>query len=349
MVRVAQTPTRANIMMYALARRLLFSMDAERAHAVALSGLTQAARCGLVQPGVATVVRPRTIMGLSFPNPLGIAAGADKNGEFLDGLGALGVGFVEVGTVTPRAQSGNPKPRVFRLPEVDGLINRLGFNNNGVVALLQQLERTRYAGILGINIGKNFDTPMEKAADDYVLALRAVYARASYITINISSPNTQNLRTLQEGDELSHLLSTISHAREALTQAHGRRVPIAVKIAPDLTTQQIEVLARTVQTFGMDAIIATNTTLSRQPISGHPLATESGGLSGAPLHEQSLAVVRTLARALDGALPIIGVGGIDSGARARAMLDAGASLIQLYTGMVFKGPELIGAILRDLA
>jgi dihydroorotate dehydrogenase len=336
-------------MMYSLARRLLFSMDAERAHAVALGGLTQAARCGLVQPGIATVVRPRTVMGLSFPNPLGIAAGADKNAEYLDGLGALGVGFVEVGTVTPRPQPGNPKPRVFRLPEVEGLINRLGFNNHGVVHLLQELKQTRYKGLLGINIGKNLDTPIEKAADDYVLALRAVYGHASYITINISSPNTQNLRTLQEGHELAHLLSSISSAREALTEIHSRRVPIAVKIAPDLTTAQIEALAHTVLTQGMDAIIATNTTLNRQSITGHPLAGEAGGLSGAPLHEQSLAVVRTLARTLDGALPIIGVGGINSGARAQAMLDAGASLIQLYTGMVFKGPELIGTILRDLA
>jgi dihydroorotate dehydrogenase len=335
-------------MFYSLARNLLFQMDPERAHALSMAALTRAARCGLVQPGKPVTASPRTVMGLSFPNPLGIAAGLDKNAEYLDGLGALGVGFVEVGTVTPRPQPGNPQPRVFRLPEVDGLINRLGFNNDGVENLLQHVAASNYSGILGINIGKNFDTPLERAVDDYVQGLRAVYARASYVTVNISSPNTKNLRQLQEGDELTRLLGAIKQTQQELADRHGRYVPIALKIAPDLESGQIEAIARLLVDHRMDAVVATNTTISRDPISGHPLAHETGGLSGAPLFERSLAVVQTLARALDGALPIIGVGGINSGERAQAMLAAGASLIQLYTGMIFKGPALIAEILESL-
>jgi len=336
-------------MLYPLAKSLLFQMDAEQAHTLSLKALTRAARCGLVQPGKAQVVLPRTVMGLSFPNPLGIAAGMDKNAEYLDGLGALGVGFVEVGTVTPRPQPGNPKPRVFRLPEVEGVINRLGFNNDGVDHLLGQVSRTRYRGILGINIGKNFDTPMENAVDDYVNALRRVYPHAHYVTVNISSPNTRNLRELQGSDELTRLLTAIKNTQRELADQSGRYVPIALKIAPDLETTQIEGIAKLLIAHGMDGVIATNTTISRTAIATHPLAHETGGLSGAPLHGMSLAVVQTLARALDGALPIIGVGGINSAARAKAMLEAGASLIQLYTGMIYKGPGLIGEILQGLA
>ncbi len=336
-------------MLYPLAKSLLFQMDAEQAHILTLKALTRAARCGLVQPGKARIVQPRTVMGLSFPNPLGIAAGMDKNAEYLDGLGALGVGFVEVGTVTPRPQPGNPKPRVFRLPEVEGVINRLGFNNNGVEHLLQQVARTRYQGILGINIGKNFDTPMENAVDDYVAALRRVYPHAHYVTVNISSPNTRNLRELQGSDELTRLLTAIKATQRTLADQTGRYVPIALKIAPDLSPDQIDAIAKLLIAHGIDAVIATNTTISRDAIAGHPLAQETGGLSGAPLHEMSLAVVQRLAHALDGALPIIGVGGINSGARARAMLDAGASLIQLYTGLIYKGPGLIDDILQTLA
>ena len=336
-------------MLYPLAKSLLFQMDAEQAHTLTLKALTRAARCGLVQPGKARVVLPRTVMGLSFPNPLGIAAGMDKNAEYLDGLGALGVGFVEVGTVTPRPQPGNPKPRVFRLPEVEGVINRLGFNNDGVDHLLGQVSRTRYRGILGINIGKNFDTPMENAVDDYVNALRRVYPHAHYVTVNISSPNTRNLRELQDSDELTRLLTAIKATQRELADQSGRYVPIALKIAPDLETAQIDSIARLLMVHGMDGVIATNTTISRTAIATHPLAREAGGLSGAPLHEMSLAVVQTLARALDGALPIIGVGGINSAARAKAMLEAGASLIQLYTGMIYKGPGLIDDILQGLA
>ncbi|MHB8354489.1 MAG: quinone-dependent dihydroorotate dehydrogenase, partial [Burkholderiales bacterium] len=335
-------------MLYPLAKSFLFQMDAEQAHTLSLKALTRVARCGLVQPGKAQVVLPRTVMGLSFPNPLGIAAGMDKNAEYLDGLGALGVGFVEVGTVTPRPQPGNPKPRVFRLPEVEGVINRLGFNNNGIDHLLNQVARTRYRGILGINIGKNFDTPMENAVDDYVNALHRVYPHAHYVTINISSPNTHNLRELQGSDELTSLLTAIKNAQRKLTDQSGRYVPIALKIAPDLEATQIESIARLLIAHDMDGVIATNTTISRTSIGTHLLAQETGGLSGTPLHEMSLAVVRTLARALDGALPIIGVGGINSAARAKAMLEAGASLIQLYTGLIYKGPGLIDDILQGL-
>ncbi|MBU6504788.1 MAG: quinone-dependent dihydroorotate dehydrogenase [Betaproteobacteria bacterium] len=336
-------------MLYSLARNLLFQVDPERAHALSLQALTQAARCGLVQPGSARTVQPRTIMGLQFPNPLGIAAGLDKNAEYLDGLGALGVGFVEVGTVTPRPQPGNPKPRVFRLPEVEGLINRLGFNNNGVDYLLQQVARTRYRGILGINIGKNFDTPLEKAVEDYVLALRRVAPHAHYVTVNISSPNTANLRQLQGHEELDRLLGALKSTQQALADDNGRYVPIALKIAPDLTLEQVDAIARLLVAHRMDAVIATNTTVARQAIASHPLAGETGGLSGAPLHEASLHVVRQLAQALDGALPIIGVGGITNGARAKAMLDAGASLIQVYTGLIYRGPGLIDEILEAIA
>ncbi|MDE2343078.1 MAG: quinone-dependent dihydroorotate dehydrogenase [Betaproteobacteria bacterium] len=336
-------------MLYSLARNLLFQVDPERAHALSLQALTQAARCGLVKPGSARSVQSRTVMGLSFPNPLGIAAGLDKNAEYLDGLGALGVGFVEVGTVTPRPQPGNPKPRVFRLPEVEGIINRLGFNNNGVDYLLQQVARSSYRGILGINIGKNFDTPLEKAVEDYVLALRRVAPHAHYVTVNISSPNTANLRQLQGNEELDRLLGALKTTQQALADEHGRYVPIALKIAPDLTAEQVEAIARLLVTHRMDAVIATNTTIGREAIAAHPLSRETGGLSGAPLHEASLAVVRQLAHALDGALPIIGVGGITSGARARAMLDAGATLIQIYTGLIYRGPGLVDEILEAIA
>ena len=336
-------------MLYPLAKRLLFQMDAEQAHTFTLKALNRAAQCGLIQPGKARIVLPRTVMGLNFPNPLGIAAGMDKNAEYLDGLGALGVGFVEAGTVTPRPQPGNPRPRVFRLPEVEGVINRLGFNNDGVDHFLQQVSRTHYSGILGINIGKNFDTPMENAVDDYVNALRRVYPHAHYVTINISSPNTRNLRELQGSDELTRLLTAIKGAQRELADQSGRHVPIALKIAPDLEPAQIDAIAKLLIAHGMDGVIATNTTISRNTIAAHPLAHEGGGLSGAPLHDLSLAVVQRLAHALDGALPIIGVGGINSVARAKAMLDAGASLIQLYTGLIYKGPGLIDEILQGLA
>ena len=336
-------------MLYPLARNLLFRMDAERAHALTLNALTQAAHCGLVRPGAPQAVQPRTVMGLSFPNPLGIAAGMDKNAEFLDGLGALGVGFVEVGTVTPRPQPGNPKPRIFRLPEVEGVINRLGFNNHGVDYLLSRLAQRRYSGILGINIGKNFDTPLERAVDDYVLALRRVAPHADYVTVNISSPNTTNLRQLQGHDALNILLHTLKQTQQEISQTLGRYIPIALKIAPDLTRDEILDIASLLVQHRMDAVIATNTTITRTTIAGHPLAHETGGLSGAPLHEMSLEVVRTLAKALDGALPIIGVGGITQPQRAKGMMEAGATLIQLYTGLIYGGPPLIREILEALA
>jgi len=327
-------------MFYALARPLLFALDPERAHAVACAGLDLLAKL----PAPAAICCPRTVMGLEFPNPVGLAAGFDKNGDHIEALAALGFGFIEIGTVTPRPQPGNPRPRLFRLPQARALINRLGFNNAGVAHLVARVQVARargYRGVLGINIGKNFDTPVERAEDDYVTCLRAVYTHADYVTVNISSPNTKNLRALQEGAALERLLGAVRAEREVLAAAHGRRVPVAVKIAPDLEPEQIVEIAGLLQRYAMDAVIATNTTIGRNAVQGLPHAEESGGLSGAPLTARSREVVAALARALGGALPIIGVGGISSGADARAMLDAGASLVQLYTGFIYGGPPLI--------
>lgn len=336
-------------MLYPLARHLLFQLDPERAHQVSLLALNQAAHCGLSLCQNSPQVLPRTVMGLSFPNPVGIAAGLDKNADYLSGLGSLGPGFIEVGTVTPRPQPGNPKPRVFRLPEVEGLINRLGFNNLGVQHLLEQVQVRTWKGILGINLGKNFDTPLELAHEDYVLGLRQVYAHADYVTINISSPNTQNLRQLQDAPVLGALLATLKQTQRELSDRQGRYVPIVIKIAPDLSHEALLDIAHLLLQHQMDGVIATNTTVSRDRVLGLALAQETGGLSGAPLHTRSLQVVTTLAQILQGALPIIGVGGINSPARAQAMLQAGASLVQIYTGIVYKGPGLIRDIVRALA
>jgi dihydroorotate dehydrogenase len=332
-------------MLYPIARSLLFCLDPETAHILSLTALDQAARCGLVKPGHLVATRPRTVMGLTFANPLGIAAGLDKNGTFIQGLAALGVGFIEVGTVTPRPQDGNPRPRVFRLPAVEGLINRLGFNNHGVAALVEQVRQRRPSALLGINIGKNFDTPLERAVEDYRAALVAVAPHADYVTVNISSPNTQNLRQLQGSEALPPLLNALHEERLRLVERLGRPLPIAIKIAPDLTPDALTEIARILVEAHMDAVIATNTTIARDPVLHLPHGQETGGLSGAPLHEKSLAVVAHLARTLDGALPIIGVGGITSAARAQAMLAAGAQLIQVYTGLIYRGPDLIREIL----
>jgi dihydroorotate dehydrogenase len=280
-------------------------------------------------------------MGLRFPNPVGLAAGLDKNGDCIDGLARLGFGFVEIGTVTPRPQPGNPRPRLFRLPAARAIINRFGFNSDGVDRLVENVRQARYRGVLGINIGKNADTPLERAADDYLVCLRRVYAHASYVTVNISSPNTRDLRSLQQDSALDGLLGAIKLEQRRLADAHGRAVPIAVKIAPDLDDGQIGAIAGLLRRHRVEAVIATNTTTVRDGVAGLPHAAEAGGLSGAPLRERSTRVVAALARALRGEIPVIGAGGILCAADAREKLAAGASLVQLYTGLVYRGPGLV--------
>ncbi|MEP6702913.1 MAG: quinone-dependent dihydroorotate dehydrogenase [Betaproteobacteria bacterium] len=339
-------------MHYSLLRPLLFALDPERAHQLTLDALSRTDTLGLTsliasrQPG-----RKVKAMGLEFPNPVGLAAGMDKNGAHIDALAALGFGYIEIGTTTPRPQPGNPKPRMFRLPEAQALINRLGFNNEGVEALIRNVERSRFAragGILGINIGKNFDTPNERAADDYLICLREVYPKASYVTVNISSPNTANLRALQDSGALGGLLGSLKAEQAALAEKHGRQVPLAVKIAPDLTRDQVEGMAALLIEHRIEAVIATNTTIARDAVSGLRHGNETGGLSGAPLRPQSTQVIRWLHAALKGALPIIGVGGIGSGTDAREKIDAGASLVQFYTGLVYRGPELVDECVKAL-
>ena len=333
--------------LYPFARPFLFALDPETAHDIAFAGLDRAAKLGLASIAATHVPDdPVEVMGIGFRNRVGLAAGLDKNGAHVDGLATFGFGFIEVGTVTPRAQPGNPRPRMFRLPQAQALINRLGFNNEGVDALLRNVRRARYRGVLGINIGKNFDTPNERAADDYLACLRAVYADAHYVTVNISSPNTKGLRDLQGDEALAALLSVLKREQRKLAEKHGKYVPLAVKIAPDLTDPAVRAIARLLAAHEMDAVIATNTTLSRDAVAGMPHANEAGGLSGAPVFERSTQVVRVLAKALDGALPIIGVGGIDSGERAAAKIEAGASLVQVYTGLIYRGPRLIAECVR---
>lgn len=296
----------------------------------------------------APVCQPRQVMGISFPNPVGLAAGLDKNGAVVDGMSALGFGFIEVGTVTPRPQPGNPKPRLFRVNEAQGIVNRFGFNNLGVDNLVENVKAAQYKGVLGINIGKNFDTPIENAVDDYLICMRKVYAYASYITVNISSPNTKNLRALQEKEALSSLLATLKLEQEKLAVQHGRYVPVALKIAPDLELEQINEIADLLVEHKIDGVIATNTTLSREMVQGLEHADEAGGLSGAPVREKSTLVIQQLSQRLQGALPIIGVGGILSGADAVEKIAAGASLVQVYSGLIYKGPKLIHDICKTL-
>jgi dihydroorotate dehydrogenase len=336
--------------MYGLARSLLFRFDPETAHDLSLRALGSAHALGgtrALDPHLPD--DPVRIMGLTFPNPVGLAAGLDKNGAFVDCLSALGFGSMEVGTVTPRPQSGNPRPRVFRLEPAQALINRLGFNNDGVQALVARVRAARPRALLGINVGKNADTPIERAGDDYAQGLAAVYPYAHYVTVNISSPNTRDLRALQGESELGALLSRLAGERMRLSDQYGRRVPIAVKIAPDLTEADIKRIADALVAHGLDAVIATNTTVARDAVAGLPNSHQAGGLSGRPLLARSTQVVRTLASHLDGALPIIGVGGIFSGADALEKLRAGASLVQLYTGLVYRGPGLIGECRRAIA
>jgi dihydroorotate dehydrogenase len=329
-------------MLYPLVRPLLFSLDPEAAHDLAFGSLDVAARFHLARLALPRVPDdPVEVMGLRFPNRVGLAAGLDKNAEHVDGLAAFGFGHIECGTVTPRPQPGNPKPRLFRIVEAEALVNRMGFNNGGLDAFLSNVTRSRFRGVLGLNIGKNFDTPNERAADDYLACLRGCYANASYVAVNVSSPNTKGLRDLQHEEALAKLVARLKAEQARLAQKQGRYTPLALKIAPDLEPKAIHGIARLLVKHRVDGVIATNTTISREGVAGLPHAEEAGGLSGRPLRERATAVVRTLARALDGALPIIGVGGILSGADAKEKIDAGASLVQVYTGLVYRGPDLV--------
>lgn len=337
-------------MLYRLARPFLFQLDAEQAHRTAMRALECSHRLGLTGLIAGHAAdSPRTIMGLTFPNPVGLAAGLDKNGQHIDALAALGFGFIEIGTVTPRPQPGNPMPRMFRIPRARAIINRMGFNNDGVERMMMNVERARYRGILGINIGKNFDTPIERAADDYVYCLRKVYTAASYVTVNISSPNTANLRQLQQAGELDRLLGRLAGERRLLADRHGKRVALAVKIAPDLTQHDVVGVAALLIEHGIDAVIATNTTTSREGVNGLPHADQTGGLSGAPLKHRSTQIVQQLAAQLAGRLPIIAAGGILSGTDAREKIAAGASLVQLYSGLIYEGPALVEKVAAALA
>jgi dihydroorotate dehydrogenase len=332
------------IITYPLLRALLFRLEPETAHHVSLAALKAAQRLHLL--GGPPPAVPCTVMGITFPNPVGLAAGLDKDGAYIDALAALGFGFIEVGTVTPRAQPGNPRPRLFRLPAAGAIINRMGFNNRGVDNLLANVQRARYRGVLGINIGKNFDTPVERAVDDYLIGLRKVYAHASYVAVNISSPNTPNLRQLQHHDALRDLLHSLKAEQGRLAQQHGKYVPLAVKIAPDLAAEAVADIAAIIRAEGIDAVIATNTTITRDGVGHLAHGNETGGLSGAPLTVRATEIVRQLYAVLGDALPIIAVGGIMTGADAAAKIRAGASLVQLYSGFIYRGPALIREVVE---
>lgn len=337
-------------MSYPLIRNILFRLEAERAHQVALAGLKMAHAFRVTRLMAGNIPRQeQRVLGLRFPNPLGLAAGLDKNGDYIDALGGLGFGFIEVGTVTPRPQSGNPRPRLFRLPEERALINRLGFNNKGVDYLVGRLRRARYDGIVGVNIGKNLDTPVERALDDYLTCMSAVYPHADYITVNVSSPNTPGLRELQHGELLHGLLAGLKAEQLRLKVSWGRYVPLVVKIAPDMRQEQLLEMADALLHHGVDGVAATNTTLERPGhTERHRHGHEQGGLSGRPLMDRSTEVVKILADHLDGRLPIIGVGGVASGGDALRKLQAGASLVQLYTGLIYQGPGMVGEALRRI-
>ncbi len=326
---------------YSLLRPFAFAFDPETSHEIAMAGMRVLGRAGLLPRYRPLPDTPVKVMGLTFPNRVGLAAGLDKNGEAIDALATWGFGFLELGTVTPRPQPGNPKPRLFRLVEAQAIINRMGFNNHGVDALLENVKAARYPGILGINIGKNFDTPIENAADDYLIGLEKVYAHAGYVAVNISSPNTKNLRQLQGDAELDALLGSLKAKQLALADRHGRYVPLALKIAPDLDEAQIANIADALRRHRIDAVIATNTTLSRDGVTGLPHGDEAGGLSGLPVFEKSTAVLRAFVDRLAGELPVIAAGGIMDGAKAKAKLDAGAALVQVYSGLIYQGPQLV--------
>ena len=336
-------------MLYSLIRSALFKLEPETAHHLTLAGLRSLSRLGALNPfRQSSAGRPVSVMGLHFPNPVGLAAGLDKDGECIDGLAALGFGFIEIGTVTPRPQPGNPKPRLFRLPEAEAIINRMGFNNEGVDHLLQRVHQSRFRGVLGINIGKNKDTPVEQALDDYLFSLRKVYTSASYVTVNISSPNTPGLRDLQSGESLDHLLRGLMAERATLSKQHQRQVPIAVKIAPDLDEAGIDAIAESLIKHGVDAVIATNTTSSRMGVEHLASGAETGGLSGRPVFQPSTEVVARLATRLSGRLPIIACGGIFNCEDARRKLDVGADLVQVYSGLIYRGPALVRELVAGL-
>jgi dihydroorotate dehydrogenase len=343
-----------SLLPYALARPFLFKLDPERAHELTLDSIARLQNTAAAklwsQPRVAD---PVELAGLKFPNRIGLAAGLDKNGRCIDGLGAMGFGFIEVGTVTPKGQPGNDKPRIFRLPEAQALINRLGFNNEGLASFLANVQRAHSfraaGGLVGLNIGKNAATPIEQAVDDYLIGLDGVFPHADYITINISSPNTKNLRALQSDAALDALLGALQARKLQLQASSGRVVPMFVKIAPDLDEAQVAVIAQTLQNNGIDGVIATNTTIAREAVKGLPHAEETGGLSGKPVFEASNKVIRLLRAALGSHYPIIGVGGVMSGADARAKLQAGADLVQLYTGLIYKGSALVHECAQAMA
>jgi dihydroorotate dehydrogenase len=330
------------VSLYSVARSVLFRLSAEAAHELTLEGLAAGARLGLL-PALAIKVSdlPVTVMGIEFPNPVGLAAGLDKNASAVDGLAALGFGFVEVGTVTPLPQLGSPKPRLFRLPKAQAIINRMGFNNKGVDHLIKNVKKAKFKGVLGINIGKNADTPVADAVTDYIICMQKVYAYASYITINISSPNTLGLRDLQYGESLTQLLGALKKEQATLEKVHGRYVPLAVKIAPDMDEEQLQGVAHCLLEQKMDAVIATNTTLGRDGVSELEFGDEAGGLSGAPVKDKSTQTIADLYAILGESVPIIGVGGISSGEDAVEKLAAGARLLQVYSGLIYQGPGLI--------
>lgn len=328
-------------MSYALLRPFLFNLDPEHAHELTLELLEKAHKSRVLGFVYSQQALPTECMGLQFSNPVGLAAGLDKNGDYIDALAELGFGFIEVGTVTPKPQQGNEKPRLFRIKEADAIINRMGFNNLGVDHLVNRVKKCKYKGNIGINIGKNAVTPVEKAADDYIYCLERVYPHASYITVNISSPNTKNLRDLQSGDALTELLDTIKNRHSQLATEYGFYVPMVLKVAPDLTIDQVDYISKQLIEFDFDGLIATNTTLSRSGVEDLPFGNETGGLSGRPVGHLSTQIVEQFYERLEGKLPIIGVGGIDSGDKAVRKLHAGASMVQLYSGMIYKGPKLV--------
>tara|TARA_B110000881_G_scaffold213462_1_gene224474 strand:+ start:22 stop:1032 length:1011 start_codon:yes stop_codon:yes gene_type:complete len=336
-------------MLYSAIRKVLFKFDPETIHELTIKGFkaTGATPLNLIYKQK-VIQKPVDVMGITFPNPVGLAAGLDKNGECIDAFAAMGFGFVEIGTITPRPQPGNDKPRIFRLPAANAIINRMGFNNKGVDYLIDQVRNAKFNGVLGINIGKNKDTPDESAKDDYIICMRKVYNYASYITVNISSPNTPGLRSLQYGDALNELLAALKVEQKALATQYNKYVPVAVKIAPDLNEEEVNSIAQSLIDNDIDGVIATNTTLSREGVEGLEHGNEMGGLSGAPVKDKSTQVIKLLAKALDNKLPIIGVGGIASGKDAQEKIEAGAKLVQVYSGFIYQGPDLVKDIVNTL-
>ena len=335
-------------MSYALLRPFLFNMDPEHAHELTLSLLDKAHKARVLGLVYGQSMLPTDCMGLQFPNPVGLAAGLDKNGDYIDALAELGFGFIEVGTVTPKPQAGNERPRLFRLKQADAIINRMGFNNEGVDYLIENVKRCKYKGNIGINIGKNAATPVEQAADDYVYCLERVYPHASYITVNISSPNTKNLRDLQSGEALTHLLDAIKNRHSQLATEYGFYVPLVLKVAPDLDPLQVDYISQQLLDFEIDGLIATNTTLSRVGVEDLPDGNQAGGLSGRPVSHISTQILQQFSDQLDGKVALIGVGGIDSGAKAVKKIEAGADMIQLYSGLIYRGPGLVQSCIQSI-